>query len=580
MNRKNAGGFLLFLFLALVICLQVFSMIQSDRLYIALNKIEAAIEHGRSAPKFARGAGEKDASIRQYQGDEGDWLVWAMRVEPKTMNQINVDSDIYSRWITFKNIFEPLMVYDFDEVKLKPNLAESYEISGDGLEITFRLRDDAHFSDGVPVTADDVIFTYNTIMDPNVDAATIASLYIDVDKVEKISDRVVRFFMKRPYFKALEVCSFWDIGIYPKHIYQYKDAHWFNQQVTNPVGSGLYIFERWESGKQIVLHRNENYWGARPKIRKVVYKFITNPIAAIQALKAHQVDLVVIHDPGQFADLVADKQFNKEFKCMPYWAMGDPFYFIGWNEDTPFFSDVRVRQAMTMAIDRELIASKLLKGYGEIVTGPYFIKSTQYDPNIKPWPYDPQRARQLLEQAGWVDSDGDGIREKNGVVFRFKFLYAAGDSLYTPLSTLLKDELAEIGVEVIPDPIEWSVLLPKLSDRQFESMAMGWGGDIVEDNYQILHSSQVGHSGANYVGFRNAEVDSLLEEVRRTLDSGKRDILCHRIHKIVHEQQPFTFLYSRPIFRAVDKRFKNVKIHKLGLNYLEWYVPKDEQRYK
>ena len=312
----------------------------------------------------------------------------------------------------------------------------------------------------------------------------------------------------------------------------------------------------------------------------MIYKFITNPIASIQALKAHQVDLVIIHDPGQFADLADDNEFNKDFTCLPYWAPGDPFYFIGWNQDTPFFSDVRVRQAMTLAINREEIVSKLLKGYGEIITGPYFIKGTQNDPNIRPWPYDPQIAKRLLEQAGWIDRDGDGIREKDGVVFRFKFNYAAGDSLYVPLSTLLKDELAKVGIELIPDPYEWSVLLPRIADRKFEAMVMGWGGDIIEDNYQIFHSSQAGNRGSNYVGFRNAEVDALLEQVRRTINPAEQNVLCHRIHRIIHEQQPYTFLFARPIFRAVDKRFENVKIHKLGLNYLEWYVPKEKQRYK
>jgi peptide/nickel transport system substrate-binding protein len=555
-------------------------MIQSDRLYVAINKIKAITE-GESTQANPDVQRRTSGTLEsEYPGDEGDWLVWALRVEPKTLNQINVENDIYSRWITIRNIFEPLMVYDFDEVKLKPHLAESYEISDDGLEITFRLRDDVHFSDGIPITADDVIFTYQTIMDPNIDAANIASLYVDVDRIEKISDRVVKFYMKRPYFKALEVVSLWDIGVYPKHVYQFKDPKQFNQRVSDPIGSGPYLFEQWDSGSQIVLRRNENYWGQKPKIRKVVYKFITNPIAAIQALKAHQVDLVVIHDPGQFADLVADKEFNKDFECLPYWSPGDPFYFIGWNEDTPFFSDARVRLAMTMSIDREQIASKLLKGYGEIITGPYFIKGTQNDASIKPWPYDPEKAKQLLEEAGWIDRDGDGIREKDGVIFRFKFNYAAGDSLYTPLSTLLKDELSKVGIELIPDPYEWSVLLPKITDRKFEAMIMGWGGDIVEDNYQILHSSQADNRGYNYVGFRNAEVDKLFEEVRQTMDPARRDILCHRICRIIHEQQPFTFLFARPIFRAVDKRFKNVNIHKLGMNYLEWYVPKDKQRYK
>jgi len=576
---KEHGGivvFFTFVVLVIIIFLQILSMVQSDRLYITLNKIEETIESGGTK---TRPVENDSAAIPQYPGDEGDWLIWSLRVEPKTLNQINVDSDIYSRWITLRNIFEPLMVYDFDEVKLKPHLARSCEISDDGLEITFRLRDDIHFSDGVPITADDVIFTYQAVTDPNVDAANLANLYFDVDRAEKISDRVVRFYMKRPYFKAQEVVSFWDIGIYPKHIYQYKDAQKFNQRVSDPVGSGPYLFERWNQGSQIILRRNENYWGVKPKIKKVIYKFITNPIASVQALKAHQVDLI-IPEPDQFADLVKDIEFNNEFNCLDYWSPGDPFYYIGWNEDTPFFSDARVRLAMTLSINREQIVSKLLKEYGEIVSGPFYIKGTQNDAAVKPWPYDPEMAKKLLDEAGWIDRNGDGVREKDGVAFRFKFLYSVASDLYTRLASLLKDELAKVGVEIVPDPYEWSVLLPKLTDRQFESMVMGWGGDIVEDYYQIFHSSQVSNRGSNYVGYRNAEADALMEQLRVTIDPAESDVLCHQLHRLIHEQQPYTFLFTRPTFRAVDKRFQNVKIHKLGLNYLEWYVPKEKQRYK
>ena len=145
---------------------------------------------------------------------------------------------------------------------------------------------------------------------------------------------------------------------------------------------------------------------------------------------------------------------------------------------------------------------------------------------------------------------------------------------------MLKDELGRIGVEIIPDPYEWSVLLPMLSDRKFDAMVMGWGGDIVEDQYQIFHSSQVGNRGSNYVGFKNARADELLEQIRRTIDPEKSDALCHQLDRLIHEQQPYTFLFTRPTFRAVDKRFQNVKIHKLGLNYFEWYVPKENQKYK
>ena len=148
------------------------------------------------------------------------------------------------------------------------------------------------------------------------------------------------------------------------------------------------------------------------------------------------------------------------------------------------------------------------------------------------------------------------------------------------MAKLLKDEAAKVGVEVILEPYEWSVLMPRLSDREFESVVMGWGGDVLEDFYQIFHSSQIGNRGSNYVGFKNAEADAIMEEVRRTFDEDKRNKLSRRLHRILHEEQPYTFLFTRPTFRLIDKRFKNVKIHNLGLKYWEWYVPKSEQRYK
>jgi len=235
---------------------------------------------------------------------------------------------------------------------------------------------------------------------------------------------------------------------------------------------------------------------------------------------------------------------------------------------------------MTHIVNRREIISKLLKGHGEMVTGPYYIKGPQNDPDIRPRPYDLDRAKELLDEAGWIDSDGDGLRDKDRVAFRFRFMYSSASALYERLVKLLKDEAEKVGIEMIAEPYEWSVLIARLSDRKFEAMVMGWGGDIIEDNYQIFHSSQIGNRGSNYVGFDNAEADRLLEEIRRTMDEQERNKLCHKLHRILHEEQPYTFLFTRPTFRIVDKRFKNVKIYKLGLNYLEWYVPKEKQRYR
>ncbi|MFA5422643.1 MAG: peptide-binding protein [Phycisphaerae bacterium] len=557
-----------------VIILQFITMVQSDKIYRALNELDNVLGESAVFGQFDNFSGVENSQ----DANEGDWLVWAFRVEPKTLNQISVERDIYSKWMTVPYIFEPLLMYDFNDLTMRPWLAESYEISDDGLEIIYHLRDDIFFSDGEPITADDVIFTYETIINPKIDAADLANLFNNVERAEKIDERTVRFVLKWAYFKSLENTSLWDIGVYPKHIYQYADERQFNMNISNPLGSGPYVFEKWESGNEIVLRRNENYWGERPKLDKSVFKFITNAVAAVQAIKSHKVDMI-IPEPDQFAELAADEKFNEEFRCLSYWNPGAPFYYMGWNCDTPFFSDKKVRLAMTHIVDREQMMDKLLKGYGQIITGPYFIKGEQNDASIEPWPYDPKRAAELLDEAGWVDTDGDGVRDKDGTAFRFKFLYSNDSVFYQRLAKLFKDEAAKVGIEVIPDPYEWSVVIGKITDRDFESMVMGWGGDILEDDYQLFHSSQIGNRGSNYVGYRSAEMDELLERIRRTMDVGHRNELCHRVHRILHDEQPYTFLYARPTFRAIDRRFENVKVYKLGLKYWEWYVPKDRQRY-
>ncbi len=577
-GRGGVVRFFLFLFLLVIVLLQIFSMVQSDRFYRALNQLDEILKGGgsmRGETNEPNVIGEGD---EEYPGDEGDWLVWGFRVEPRTLNPISTDQ--YAIWITIPYIFEPLLAYDYDESRLKPFLAESSNVSDDGLQITFRLREDIHFSDGVPVTTDDVIFTYETIVNPQVDAANIANSYAEVEKVVKVDERVVKFFMKKPYFKSLENLSFtWSMGILPKHIYEFIDASEFNKHRSNPIGSGPYVFEKWDVGREIVLHRNEKYWGPEPKLKKIVWRFISNPVACVQALRSHEVD-IMIPEPEQFAGLVKDEQFKKEFYCLSYWTPWTPFYYIGWNHNTKFFGDRRVRLAMTHAINREQIVSRLLEGYGQTITGPFYIHGPQNDPNIEAWPYDLEKARKLLDEAGWVDTDGDGLRDKGGVPFRFEFMYSTSYVLYERLAKLLKDDLLKIGVELVPGPCEWSILMGRLNDRDYEAVVAGWGGDMLDDPYQMFHSSQIANKGSNYVGFNNAHADALIEEARRTIEDAKRNKLYHQLHRLLHEEQPYTFLFTRPTFRFLDRRFENVKIHKLGLKYWEWYVPKAEQRYR
>lgn len=574
-NRGGIFVFFLILFGSAIVFLQIHSMLQADRFHKALEKfVDNLIETESPA-----GIGES-----VDEDDTGDWLIWSLSAEPGTLNPMHTAAGVYTMWVVkgyvSNNIFEGLLKYDIDEMRLKPHLAESYNISNDGLEITFKLRDDIHFSDGVPITTDDVIFTYETIVDPNIDAASVASYYEDVEKVVKISDREVKFVMKRPYFKSLEVACLDTTGVMPKHIYQFDDPQEFNDRISNPIGSGPYVFEKWNVGQEIVLRRNENYWGKKPKLKKIVYRIILNNTAAIQALRSGEIDFVRPL-PDQYFDLARDEEFKKDIQMLSYWTPFAGYFWIGYNQDRPFFKDRKVRLALTHIVDREAIVKSLLKvPDAEVPTGPFYIKGRQSDQTINPWPYDPEKAKRLLDEAGWIDTDGDGIRDKDGVPFRFKYMIVSGTYLHDQIVKLVKDQAARVGIDIIAEPYEWSVFQQRLLDRNFDAVNLAWHGVVHEDPYQIWHSSQIGGRGSNYVGFNVPLADHFIEEARKTLNERDRNKLYHRFHRIIHEQQPYTFIYTRPEQRLLHKRFKNVKTHAMGLNIHEWYVPKEKQKYK
>ena len=579
-GRSGLLTFFLFLFLAVMIVLQILAMVQSDRLYERLNMLLDRVASG-SMWRTSQQEQPKAAALpmQEYPGDEGDALVRHLAGEPRTLNPITEEASLGTRWIISGNILEPLFKYDedFDGIKFKPWLAKSYGTSDDGMEITVKLRDDIWFSDGVRVTADDVLFTFNMIMDPNIDTPSLRSYYNNIKGVSKIDDRTVKFSFNEIYWKTLEVALNFDV--FPKHIYDYNDAAEFNTNRDKAVGSGPYVLDKWDVGQRIVLRRNEHYWGHKPKIQKLIYRFITNTTAALQAVRSGEVDYM---EPTseQYVEMSENEQFKEEYNILSFWEPSGGFSFIGWNENTPYFKDKRVRLAMTHIMNRASILKHVLRGYGTIVTGPFYVHGKQSDPDVKPWPYDLERAKELLDEAGWVDSDGDGIRDKDRVRFRFKFSYNPGGSSSERLVRVLVESGSKVGVEVLPDPLEWSIFSERLNNRKFEAAILMWGGTIESDPYQIFHSSQMQGRGNNFVGFNNAEADSIIEEARRTLDPEKRYVLYHRFHRLLHEEQPYTVLFSRPEPRFLHKRFENVIVHKLGLNEHEWYVPLVKQKYR
>ncbi|MFH1874097.1 MAG: peptide-binding protein [Pseudomonadota bacterium] len=491
-------------------------------------------------------------------------LVYHLPSDPTVLNPI-LSTDAVSSSVEGL-IYEFLVKRNNETLAFEPFLASKWEISDDHLTYTFTLRQGIKWQDGKPLTIEDVLYSYERIKDPKVDAGHLRNYYQDVISAKKLDEHRIQFVYRQPYFRALEIVG--GIPIIPKHIFD--DGQNFNMHSANrhPVGTGPYIFEKWETGSKIVLTRNENYWGEMPAIKGVVFKIIPNADVALQLLKKGDLDFAGLR-PIQWARQTESQAFKEKFNKYRYWVPN--YSYIGWNLSKPYFSDRRVRIAMTMLLDRKMILEKMIFDQGEIVSGNFYLFGDAYDKTIDPYPYDPEQAKKLLDEAGWVDHDGDGVRDKDGLPFKFTFLYASGSEFAKSLSLIMRENLEDVGIEMDIMPLEWAAFLKEIRGHDFDAATLAWLQPIEQDPYQIWHSTQV-EQGSNFIGFKNKEADLLIEQGRREFDPQKRTQLYKKFHKIIHAEEPYTFLFTNPNLVAIAKRFTNIKQYRGGLDVLEWKV--------
>ncbi len=503
---------------------------------------------------------------------DGDWLIRHLGAEPATLNPVTA-TDAYASLIN-SYIYETLIKRDEKTLELVPSLAESWEVAEDHLTYVFRLKKGVKWQDGRPLTARDVLFSFERIRDPKVDSAHLRSYYQDVENLEVLDDHTIRYTYRIPYFRALEFCG--GIPIVPAHTF--TEGVDFNHHPIgrNPIGNGPYRLLRWETGREIVLVRNEEYWGEKPHFNRIVLKIITDSTAAFQVLKKGGLDEMTLR-PIQWVRQTRSKRFNENYLKLKYYT---PSYsYIGWNQRKPLFSDRRVRLAMTLMMDRETILKKILFGLGTVVSGNFYIKSPDYNQALKPHPYDPAKAIELLRAAGWEDHDRDGILDRDGAPFRFEFLLSSGSKFGEQVATILQENLKGIGARMDIRKLEWAVFIQRIDERDFDACTLGWSLSWESDPFQLWHSSQA-EKGSNYVGFVNEEADRIIEAARREFDPAKRHRMYHRFHEIIHEEQPYTFLFTREDLEAVSSRFRNVNLYPMGPQPREWWTPTSLIRYR
>lgn len=539
----------------------------------------------------------------------GDWLVIHSLSDPEQLNPLTSNDAAASSLLQY--IFQSLLTRDPRTLELKPLIAAARPtIAADKLTYTFTIRPDAHFQDGRPLTGADVLFSIKAIKHPLVNAPFLRVYFDSVVDARLIDEFTVQFKTKEPYFLNESVLG--GIDVLPRHYYDpenllenvnvtdlggtmerlpeaaKKFAEQFNRNFSrNPMGSGPYKFASWKTGREIELVRDLNYWGYGKQsidqayVDRHRYRIINNMDAALVTLKSGGLDEMGL-TPIQHVRGTSSERFKQEFQKYEYFAPN--YTYIGWNNNHPIFRDIKTRKAMTYLTNRAQMVKSILFGLGDVVEGPIYFFRPEYDKTLPSYPFDPKKGLDLLREAGWSDTDGDGILDRmidgRKVPFRFELKINSGNTTRKSVALTLQDELRKHGIDASVREIDWTIFLGDVKARQFDAVILGWSMSVGEpDAYQVWHSSQAANQGSNHISYKNARVDQILESYRREFDPQKRVELYREFQKILSDEQPYTFLFVGKSVLAAQRRIRGVEIYPGGIRPLDWWVPKAAQKY-
>lgn len=461
-------------------------------------------------------------------------------------------------------------------IQLECMAAERYEVDDGGKLLKFWLKPDIRWTDGVELTAEDVEFTYRLMIDPKTPTA-YAEDYKQIQQFTVTGKYSFEVRYAEPFARSLVT---WAGSILPKHILAGQDLM-NTKYAREPVGAGPYKLVSWEPGRRLVLEANPDYFEGRPYIDQVVYRIIPDTSTMFLELKSGGLDLMDL-TPQQYLYQTKGPTWEAGWHKFKYLAFA--YTYLAYNLKRPPFNDILVRQALAHAVNKSDIVKGALLGLGLPTIGPYKPGTWVYDTSIKDYAYDPAAAKAQLAAAGWADRNGDGLLEDaSGRPFAFTILTNQGNEQRIKAATIIQSELAGIGVKADIRTVEWASFIKEFVDKgNFDALILGWSITQDPDAYDVWHSSKAVPGGLNFVGYKNSEVDALLERGRHSVDMAERKKIYDAFQKRLHLDQPYMFLYAPYALPILTARIQNVVPAPAGIsyNFTKWWIPRDKQAFR
>lgn len=564
-----------------------------------------------------------DNNLRDPNAETGGSMITRTQALPGNLNYlVNNEATVGTLWGL---LCDTLAERNSDDnTKYEPKMAKSWTVTDDGLEYAITLRDNAYwqkYTDPVTglevpakkVTSDDFLFFWEAIQNLRIPAEALRTYYEDLAGIEIIDDHnfIVRW--KHPY----SMSESFTLGLQPlpRHYYRpdpsWDDEKFANEFIASPrnqwiVGTGPYKLVKWDKNSEVIMDADENYFGPKPYITTRRLRLIPDNSVSFLEFKRGDIDVYGLQ-PAQWLEETPEPDFqlvtpeietanadslawdkrkkagelpeNYKFEKIQY--VSQSYSYVGYNLQRPLFKDREVRTALTHLIDRERILSEVYLGLGEIISGPFISKSPYYNHDVAPLPFDVEKATQILKENGWEDTDGDGILDKDydgsgkRKPFQFTFIIPSSSTTTRKTAAIMEQDFLKAKIKMDIKPIEWSVYTQLLEQRDFDVCSLGWVGSIEGDPYQIWHSSGASRKGSsNHIGYNSPEADKLIEEGRRTINKEKRYEIYRKLHKVIADDQPYTFLVAPTATIAQSKKFRNALVYKNGqMNSLLQWLP-------